>query len=548
MSKFSRGLTIAASLALVSIAYATESSAQPVGYYNGVDTTNATTLRSTLHPVIDDHTRYPYTSTGIDTWNILEDADEDPNDPGRILDLYKNASYAKFGAGNSYYTREHSWPSSYGFSSSGAVPYTDCHMLFLADGAYNSTRGNKPYRTCTGCTELATQVNDGQGGTGQSNFSSGSSSNGIWETWIGRRGDAARAVLYMDIRYEGGTHGVTGASEPDLRVTDDPSQITVGGNYMGMMTDLLRWNIDDPPSDRERNRLEVVYSYQHNRNPFIDHPEWAGCLFKGACPTTSLAAAPASLVGTTDDASISLDWNDSPESMVLGYRVYRSTSASGTFTRLNARLLVTSNYLDTAVSSGTRYYYRVYAVDAAGRESSYSSTDVWPGAPEGPDVVFISEIHYDNDGADTNEAIEISAPAGTNLSGWKLIAYNGAGGGQYATVNLSGTIVDQSGCYGTASFALVGLQNGAPDGIALVDPTNTVIELLSYEGTMVATDGPASGMTATDIGVSETATTPVGYSLQRRGTGLRGSDFSFFSASASSFGQVNTGLTFTSCQ
>jgi hypothetical protein len=232
---------------------------------------------------------------------------------------------------------------------------------------------------------------------------------------------------------------------------------------------------------------------------------------------------------------------------MLGYRVYRSTSLSGPFTRLNSRLLVTSNYQDISITSGTRYYYRVHTVDAAGRESLHSQVEVWPGRPQGLDVVFISEIHYDNDGTDTGEGVEIAAPAGTNLSGWKLIAYNGNGGAQYATVNLSGVVGEQSSCYGTLSFALVGLQNGAPDGIALVDPTNTVVELLSYEGSMIATDGPAAGMTATDIGVSETATTPIGHSLQRRGAGVRGSDFTFAAPSAGSFGQVNAGQTFTAC-
>ena len=76
--------------------------------------TNATTLRATLHAAIDDHTKIPYTSTATDTWNVLELADQDPNDGGRILDLYMNESYPKYGAGNTDYNREHTWPKSYG--------------------------------------------------------------------------------------------------------------------------------------------------------------------------------------------------------------------------------------------------------------------------------------------------------------------------------------------------------------------------------------------------------------------------------------------------
>ena len=87
----------------------------PIGYYDSVDVTNATTLRQTLHEVIDDHTRFPYSSAFRDTWDILEDAQEDPNNPNNILDVYKNASYVKEGGGNDFYNREHTWPNSYGF-------------------------------------------------------------------------------------------------------------------------------------------------------------------------------------------------------------------------------------------------------------------------------------------------------------------------------------------------------------------------------------------------------------------------------------------------
>ncbi|RMF77376.1 MAG: endonuclease I, partial [Planctomycetota bacterium] len=122
----------------------------PPGYYDTVDTTDATTLRVTLHAIIQDHTRYPYTSSSTDTWDILELADEDPANASNILDLYRNASYPKAGGGNTNYNREHSWPKSYGFpnDNSSNYPYTDCHHLFLCDSGYNSSRSNKPYRYC----------------------------------------------------------------------------------------------------------------------------------------------------------------------------------------------------------------------------------------------------------------------------------------------------------------------------------------------------------------------------------------------------------------
>jgi endonuclease I len=128
--------------------------------------------------------------------------------------------------------------------------------------------------------------NNGQGGgsgvyPGNSNWFMGTGATGRWETWIGRRGDVARAILYMDVRYEGGTHGITGVAEPDLIVTNDTGLIAAGATgsnesvaYMGLRSVLLEWHLADPPDDMERRRNDVVYSYQGNRNPFIDHPEW----------------------------------------------------------------------------------------------------------------------------------------------------------------------------------------------------------------------------------------------------------------------------------
>ena len=122
----------------------------PPGYYDTADPTTGASLRLTVHAIIDDHTRFPYTSTATDTWNILELADQDPGDAGRILDVYRNASYAKAGGGNTFYNREHTWPNSYGYPNDGSTnyPYTDTHALFLCDDSYNSSRSNKLYRTC----------------------------------------------------------------------------------------------------------------------------------------------------------------------------------------------------------------------------------------------------------------------------------------------------------------------------------------------------------------------------------------------------------------
>lgn len=279
------------------------------GYYARVNTSSAGQLRCSLHATIRGHTAYPYSSsTSTDTWDILEIADEDPANPGRILDIYRNRSYVKgserAGTGTGLtYNREHTWPNSLGFGSATGdrglpnAPYTDAHMLFLSDTAYNADRGNKPYADCSaaaGCGERATEANGGFGGgsgvyPGNSNWLKGPDGNaGSFQVWAHRRGDVARAVLYMAIRYEGGVDPASGQSEPDLELTDDRSRIVITSAspaYMGLLSTLLAWHQADPPDAAERARHEVIYSFQGNRNPFIDHPEWASAaLFTSSKP------------------------------------------------------------------------------------------------------------------------------------------------------------------------------------------------------------------------------------------------------------------------
>ncbi|HEY3280455.1 MAG TPA: DNA/RNA non-specific endonuclease [Gemmatimonadales bacterium] len=144
--------------------------------------------------------------------------------------------------------------------------------------------------------------------------------------------------------------------------------------------------------------------------------------------------------------------------------------------------------------------------------------DVAAGLP----AVRISEIHYDNTGIDAGEAIEVSGPAGTDLTGWQLVLYNGSGGALYTTTTLSGLIPATCDPRGVVviNYPVNGIQNGSPDGVALVRPVSGVVEFLSYEGTFVAVGGPASGLTSTDIGAAEAGTEPLGQSLQRSGSNV----------------------------
>jgi len=161
-------------------------------------------------------------------------------------------------------------------------------------------------------------------------------------------------------------------------------------------------------------------------------------------------------------------------------------------------------------------------VNSTGIGGSAATRVEFAVAPAMPEV-RIAEFHYDNSGTDTGEAIEISGPAGMDLTGWQILLYNGNGGAAYDTKNLSGVLPTTCGTRGVVvqTYPSNGIQNGSPDGIALVSPAATVVEFLSYEGTFAAVGGPANGMTSTDVGVSEAGTesaSPV-TSLQRNGDG-----------------------------
>lgn len=300
------GLTPAANTTVSFTVASGSTPGAPSGYWSSVNTSSAPQLRCSIHATIRGHTSYPYSGSGTNTWTILEMADEHPGNSGQILDIYRNRAYTKVsaraGTGSGLtYNREHTWPKSLGFSAATGdkglpnAPHTDAHMLYLSDTDFNSSRGNKPLANCTsGCTALATEANYGTGGgsaRGQKNWFIGPDGNGgSFETWDGRKGDIARAVLYMAIRYEGGKHPVTQQTEPDLELTDDRSKIVITSAspaYMGLLSTLLAWHQLDPPDAAERARNDVVQSFQGNRNPFIDNPQWAtAALFNSSKPAS----------------------------------------------------------------------------------------------------------------------------------------------------------------------------------------------------------------------------------------------------------------------
>jgi DNA/RNA endonuclease G (NUC1) len=203
--------------------------------------------------------------------------------------------------------------------------------------------------------------------------------------------------------------------------------------------------------------------------------------------------------------------------------------------------------LSTAYSMRARFFPAAIVALTAALAACATEIPVAPVRPDAPLLeralsvppVRIAELHYDNTGTDAGEAIEVSAPAGTDLTGWSLVLYNGSGGAVYNTAALSGVVTDVCSARGVVvvNYPVNGIQNGSPDGVALVDNNGTLVEFLSYEGTFTGVGGAANGVLSTDIGVSENGSEPVGQSLQRAADGTWSGPI------AATFGSCNDGGT-----
>lgn len=227
----------------------------PQGYYDPAAGLSGSELKTALHNIIRGHTTYSYDDLKV----LLKETDEDPNNSNNIILLYTGRSQDKatFGGDPNDWNREHVWAKSHGDFGESAPCGTDLHHMRPTDASVNSSRGNLDFDN---------------GGTPHSEATECKIINGVsWEVRDAAKGDVARMMFYMAVRYEG-TNGELNLELVDQLYTD-------GTPTFGKLSTLMEWNAQDPVDDFERNRHEVIYSYQHNRNPFVDHPEWVDAIW-----------------------------------------------------------------------------------------------------------------------------------------------------------------------------------------------------------------------------------------------------------------------------
>jgi uncharacterized protein len=222
-------------------------------YYQSATGKTGNELKLALHNIIKVQTKLTYS----EVTDALKKTDEDPNNPNNVILLYTNRSQAKttFGSGVNDWNREHVWAKSHGNFGTTVGPGTDIHHLRPTDASVNSSRGHLDFDN---------------GGNAHNECTECRYDSDSWEPPNRVKGDIARMLMYMAVRYEGG-------SELDLELADQVN--TYPTPFHGKKSTLLQWHKQDPVDAFEMNRNNVIQSIQGNRNPFIDHPEWADLIW-----------------------------------------------------------------------------------------------------------------------------------------------------------------------------------------------------------------------------------------------------------------------------
>lgn len=408
-------------------------------YYNDVNLNlTGLALRDELATkVINTHVKVLDYTPGV--WEADRIVDLDPADPtqSKVLLIYgyndtdtditndRTRDKNNNGSNAGQWNREHVFPQSLGGFDTSPGPGTDVHHVRASDVQWNGTRANRPYEAGNG--------------------NSGVTPNGNWYPGDEWKGDIARMVMYMYLRYGNQTL---------------PSVVTVGATNAldpNMIDLLLQWNAEDPVSQVEDNRNNYLENAsntygQGNRNPFIDNPFlatriWGGPaaedrwgIFTGGTPDTTAPTVPTGLVSSNiTSSSFTLSWTASTDDDgVLGYEIFQNNSSIGTsgYTTFNVIGLLPD----------TSYNFDVAAFDLAGnvstRSNSIQVTTLTSGGGSGTaSELFISEYV---EGSSDNKAIEVAnfTGASIDLSTYTLQKQvNGAGSWMNSYTFPAGTVL-----------------------------------------------------------------------------------------------------------
>ncbi len=339
----------------------------PAGYYNSANGLSGAALKTALSSIITSgHQDKGY--SGLWTAYKTTDIDKDYENDGSILDIYSEkpvgADPYKYTPGTNQcgtysiegncYNREHIIPQSLFNEASPMV--SDIHFIRATDGKVNGMRSNYPFGKVGSAT--FTSKNGSKLGTSASSGYSGT----VFEPIDEFKGDVARMIFYFVTRYQS-------------KLSSFSSGNMLGGSaFPGLQTwelnVLLAWHNQDPVSQAEIKRNNASYTYQGNRNPFIDNPGYVNLIWGSQQPSADTQAPTAAtnlnISGKTSN-SISLAWNASTDNVgVTAYNIYMNGSLKTTVSSTSTTV--------SGLSPSTTYSFYVVAKDAAGNSSPNSST------------------------------------------------------------------------------------------------------------------------------------------------------------------------------
>ncbi len=394
--------------------------AQPIGFYNGTESKTGDALKQVLHDKINNHVDFSYNQAKY----LINYSDADPDNPMNVILFYsqisRNASL--YGTGAGFINREHVWAKSHG-NFSGIRPMDgDALNLRPEDGLVNENRSNLDFDNVQ-----PNGINDAIATSCWYNESA-------YEPGPLTKGQVARILFYMATRYEG----------TDVEI--DLELVSKLNNYpeakFGNLTTLLEWNKQYPPSAMERQRNERIFRIQQNRNPFVDHPEFADYIWANGTltdpefgnfnmtpefplPNDSVKIS-LTIKNSTDLSDVSIFWGDAFDSETHEVKMEKLVD------NYSANLSL-SGYM-----AGDMIYFKVQTTNSTNKKTNFRANYLLPEKISANQLININDIQGIGSSSPlVNQEVTISGRVTANFDNSFYIQ---TGSGKRSGINIYNTL------------------------------------------------------------------------------------------------------------
>lgn len=462
---------------------------EPAGYYNTA-TSSGYTLKSQLHEIIDGHNNRGYSAV----WDFISDYELDTyyENDGTVLDIYSENplgsdpyNFVKItnqcGSSGSQegdcYNREHSFPKSW--FNDGQPMFNDIHHLFPTDKIVNGQRSNHPFGevgSTTFTSQNSSKVGSARSGLGYSGT--------VFEPIDEFKGDLARAYFYMATRYED--------------VLSSWSSTMLDGSSDQVYEDwalemLINWHITDPVSQKEIDRNNNAQTFQGNRNPFVDHPEWVNSIWGDGTPILTISDQSSIDFGNIASGtnSTSQSYTISGANLSTDVSVTVATPFELSLNQSNWSSSITVSQVNAENATNNTVYVRFSPTVANGNSYSESISHSSTGALAISKLVSGSELTIPSssgggagdlffseyiEGSNNNKALEIYNGTDRNIdmAGYSIERYNNG-----LTTPASNGIINLSGILNAGEVYVIANSASFQE---LLDKTDITSEITFFNG------------------------------------------------------------------